>query len=156
MDLIPKDLSPVWLCRVCGKGHLNVEDAKACEASTEKPKAKVGDLVLMELGYGWWGGLDDWVVPHGGYEFHGTKTHAFWHVITAIDRGQERPRALVGNWNCHRLTYHMATLALVKQGTGGWTRPATHKWFRASRRQPPQSVIDAAPGLIGKTFQHLL
>lgn len=156
MDLIPADLAPVWLCRVCGAGHLSLKEAQACETSTEPKKAKVGDIVLMELGYGWWDGLDDWVVPHGGYEFHGTKTHAFWHVITAIDRGKERPRPLVGNPDCHTLTYHMATLAMKHQDSGGWTRPRTHHCFRPTKLKPPQSVIDAAPGLIGKTFNILL
>lgn len=156
MDLIPKDLSPVWLCRVCGKGHLSTKEAQACEASTEKPQARVGDVVLLELGYGWWDGSDDWVVPHGGYEFHGMKTHAFWHVITAIDHGNERPRPFYGNSDCHRLTYHVATLAMSSQQCGGWTRPRTHHWFGPTKLKPPQSVIDAAPGLIGKTFRHLL
>ena len=156
MDSIPADLSPVYLCRTCGRGFFSKEHALRCERSTETPLAEVGDIILLQRGYAWFDGDPAWVIQRGGYKFHEMRTHVFWHVVTAIEPRPARPRPLFGDPDAHQLRYHVATLAMVSQATGGWTHPKTHTWHDGTDRRPSRAVIEQAATLIGRKFEHLL
>lgn len=156
MNEIPSTLRAVYLCRVCGKGHFLKREAQACEASTEKPRAKVGDLVLIQKGFGWYDGDPAWVVEHGGYEFHGQKTHAFWYIVTSL-QPVHRARPLIGEPDCHVPVYHLWTGALQRQETSGWTRVKTHYWqWKEDKRKPPEGLAQKGAHMLGKWSDRLL
>lgn len=155
-----KVIKPVFVCPVCGKHHPDQTALQACMASTEKPVAQPGDIVVINEGYTWRDGEDDWLYDDKGGIFHGKPMMRFWYVITAVTQRDFAVRTGPnGDPDAHRLIYHVQTMGLrngMPQGRGGWTHPETHTRFTTPDRQPPQSVIDASKEMIGRTFNHLL
>lgn len=157
---LAKVIKPVFVCPVCGKHHPNRVALQACMASSEKPVAKAGDIVVINEGYTWRDGADDWLYDDQGGIFRGSRMMRFWYVITAVtQRHHERHTGPDGDPDAHRIIYHVQTMGLrngMPQGRGGWTHPKTHTRFTTPNRQPPQSVIDASKEMIGRTFDNLL
>lgn len=156
---------PGFICDVCGRVHPSLRAAEVCGGAWQEPKHAVGDIVVMEFGYGWFDGDPDWVLQNRGYAGNSdVKTHAFWVVVTDITAKDERHVSLNGEPDAHKFIYHVATLGL-KNGMelyGGWTTPDTHKalgaWSDTSlnKLEPPPSVVKAAKALVGKRFDRLL
>lgn len=159
MKTIPKGFEPVYLCPVCGKGHLEKDYAIECSQRNEQPKHKVGDIVCMQLGYGWFDGDEKWVINKRGYEFHNKPTYRFWFVITAITP-KRPPLAFHGDPDAHCIVYHVQTLALRigDEGFSGWTHLVTHKRFYEVEEgiEPPPEVVEAAKEMLGREFSRLL
>lgn len=150
--------TPLYLCKVCAEAYYTSAEAEKCERSAGPLQARVGQIVLINRGYGWYDGKPEWVVEKTG-DHNGRPTHSFWYVITAITKGRPgfRPVPLWGDAEAHVWTYHMATRAMVKQGTNGWTRPKSHHWFDSkSLLEPPPIVIEEAKMLIGQQADSLL
>lgn len=158
---------PVFICPICFRHHATRDLLQACMASTEKPAARVGDIVAIGNCYSWHDGDKDWVCDNDGYEFHSKKTLRFWYVITAITQynGAQRRRhdaGPEGDRQAHQLVYHVQTLGLFNGQEGGhhgWTRPGSHiGWNKPDqpKSQPPASVIEASKAMIGRTFDNLL
>lgn len=156
MNSIPKDIAPVYLCPVCGTGYVNKLQAIACRDSTPEPVAKPGDMLLLQLGYGWYDGDPAWVIENGGYKFHNQPTHAFWFVVTSID-SYARPKPLVGDREAHEWRYTVASKALQGLDCGRWTRPRTHHWqSEKDTRRPSESLRVEAQQFVGIKSDTLL
>jgi hypothetical protein len=153
-------VNPVLICPVCGRHHAAYPLLKACMQSTEKPAAQVGDIVMIENGYGWFDGDEAWVYGRNGYKFHQKPTLQFWFVVTAITGyAGHRSHRPEGEPDLHRLSYHVQTLAIKNGqsgGMGGWTTMTRHIPFKTATRKPPEAVVEASRGMIGRTFNNLL
>jgi hypothetical protein len=157
----PKTVSPVYFCPVCYAAYSTKEEAKVCLTLTKEPVLKPGDVIPLQMGYTWFDGDPDWVIEHAGYKFHDKPTHVFWFVVRAID--YPRPSSAYdlfnGKHDAHMPRYSVVSKAMNSTNWGGWTRPHTHKWFDAEDLQkwtPPDSVLAAAPSMIGRPLDNLL
>lgn len=154
---------PAFICDICGRVHQTEQAAATCGGRFVEPEHRIGDLVVMELGYSWFDGDPEWVLQHRGYKFHQRPTHAFWMVVTDITAKGEREVSLRGEPEAHKLVYHVATLGLHNGRAlfGGWTsrdhiRLGAWSDPELEKAQPPQAVRDAAKTLVGKRFNDLL
>ena len=148
-----------YLCETCGREYKKPEDAMKCEAVKETPVVKVGDIVTLKNGFGWYDGDDRWVINP---EREGKKTKhkdnrncfdscctmGFYYVVTAITPD---PR------DKHRLQYHCFTNAMTgKNGYHeGYTYVGTHYTPKKVTR-PPRFVVKDSQKLIGKLSEYLL
>lgn len=150
----------LFMCRVCGALHDTSEAAGKCgDGFFQEPQYKVGDIVPMELGYGWHDGDPNWVLKTPGHNSHGTATMMFWFVITAITGKPNRGGV---DQEAHTPAYHMATLA-IHNGLklfGGWNTPATHRrigsWSVENLTEEPSEVVRKAAAALtarGHTFE---
>ena len=111
-----------FVCEICNKEYANKIDAEVCEnQGIDNMDAKVGDIVYVTAGYGWYDGDKRWVMnpdvktdPKHGNCFGKCCTMAFYYVITAITQDPE---------DLHRIRYHIYTNAMTgKQGhQNGWS-----------------------------------
>lgn len=157
---LAKVVKPVFVCPICGKHHPDRIALQACMASSEKPVAKAGDIVVISNGFTWRDGQDDWLYDQRGGKFHDKPMVRFWYVITAVtQRHSSRRSGPDGDQDAHRIIYHVQTLGLfngMSEGHHGWTHPKTHTSFIKPDRLPPQSVIDSSKKMVGRVFDNLL
>ncbi len=150
-------------CEVCHELYPKAKRAQDCEAATEQPRLKVGDIVTCGSGFGWYDGNEKWVsnpgvrknyskpripCPSGhGNCFSPCCTFRFYYVVTKIDRETKK---MVGG-NPHRVRYHLATKAMSGlQGFGrGYTFFKTH-CDPVLVPDPPEDVVKDSQGLIGQ------
>lgn len=141
-----------YICEICNKEYDNLIDADICEKQgIEKSLFKVGDIVYVKAGYGWYDGDKRWIInpkekikknPKHGNCFGKCCTMAFYYVITTIDQDPSEP---------HRIRYHLYTNAMSgKEGyQEGYTRVDTH-YTPELIKNPPKFVIRDSKKLIGK------
>jgi hypothetical protein len=166
-------------CEICHKRSDDRETILACEArGVEKPIVKVGDIVFMGAGFGWFDGDPAWVnnpdvrgpggrngdltvkpkpCPKGDSNcFDSCCNFRFYYVVTAIDTvkdhggfGYQSPG--------HRTRYHVETLAMTgRQGHRGpkFTFASDHVRPKVVK-DPPEAVVRASKKLIGHVAEHL-
>lgn len=155
-----------YYCEICNRGYGDAAAATTCEAKgREKVRAKVGDIVTGNAGFGWFDGDPKWISnPHvgtckpGGLSTYGSKpghgncfgdccTYSFYYVITKIDGDPQ---------DGHTARVHVATKAM--SGTQGyrvgWTG-RDHIRVRQAKDVPPEVVADSVD-LIGLESECLL
>jgi len=154
-------VKPVYICPVCKTSYKSEATAVKCATRTDmlKPIAAVGEIVCMELGYGWTDGEPAWLIDNKGYKFHDKHTLRFWFVVTAITQRISHERDEIADVGCHGIIYHVQTLAVKNGhpiGKSGWTTPDGHHGFKKIDIQPPAEVVEQSKALIGQVFGHLL
>lgn len=144
LRVLPDDFSPVYRCPGCDLFYSSREVAIECSQSNEKANAKPGDIIKIDIGYGWHDGLDHWLFEQKD-TFHGKKLWGAYFVVTATTHDK------------HRSRLHIKTLG-IKNGnpTGlcGWTS-STHKAAHIVRN-PDQRFIDESRQFIGEVYDHLI
>ncbi len=145
-----------YACSICKTEYETNREAVTCEAKgLDAPVAKVGDIVFVRAGFGWFDGDKRWVSnrnvlekvpkpnPHGNC-FGECCTFQFYYVVTAIDN------------DGHRRRYHIMTKAMSgKQGhRGGYTFGSHHVTMRVVKK-PPLFVTKDSEDLIGQNTPDL-
>jgi hypothetical protein len=156
----------VFRCPVCKAGYPTRQEAEACVArGLDSPIVKVGDIVTLSYGYGWFDGDIRWVVNpevrvspgpepsrpvrscprKKGNCFEPCCTMGFYYVITVIDHSG------------HRTRYHALTKALTGKGrpAGGWTFNTGHV-RPVLVKKPKRFLVKDSADLIGQKAGHLL
>ena len=146
-----------YACAICNQEFDEWHEAKKCEdRKMEKAIAKVGDIVFVRAGYGWYDGDMRWIMnpnqlqkanPKHGNCFGKGCTLEFFYVITAIDKDPKR---------MHRLRYHIFTKAMSgKLGhREGYTFIGTHFGVKIIKN-PPKFVVQDSKDLLGKKAGYL-
>lgn len=141
---MPDDFSAVYRCPGCHRFYASAELARECSETNEKLGAKPGDIIKIDVGYGWWDGADHWMIFNTG-DHHGTPTHSAYFVVTAITHYK------------HEARYSVKTLG-IKNGnpTGlcGWSGGG-HKIMRAVKNPDPRLVEEGKP-YIGEVYDNLI
>lgn len=135
----------LYQCEICQKVYVTPDEASQCEGQgQEEALFKIGDIVLINKGFGWFDGVKNWVVGSPERQIYPMN---FYYVVTAIDT---KPG------NQHDIAYHLATLAMSgKQGhRDGWT--SKHHYMPVPAHNVPESVVKESKRLIGRKFQNLL
>jgi len=140
---LPTDFSAVHFCPNCWRHYPNKPAAEKCFATNEELVHKPGDMLLVDVGYGWYDGDVKWLVDRGKANTSSGRTYAAYFIVTAANHVE------------HRARYHIKTLG-IKNGnpTGlcGWTS-ATHKTGTPIVRP---DLAEEAKQFIGETYDHLL
>lgn len=150
---LPQDFAPRWFCPKCGAMHETEQAARKCDASDKPFTHEVGEIVSIDIAYGWFDGDVEWMQLNTD-TFHGKPTHSAFFVVTAIDYERR-------GYQPHEPRYHVKTLG-IKNGnpTGliGWTRDATHKRMIPVDQGTPLAQKLRAQGAqyIGETTEALL
>lgn len=151
-----------YKCPTCGHLYETQEAVEYCYNSTGEQEFSVGDVVVIERGYGWYDGDPAWVLDREGYEFHGEKTYRMYYVVTAVDLDLH-PNSYQEVGPCkekvrgHRLRYHVASRAWNgKDGYYiGWNvTGGTH--FHMMRTTLKAANLPGAEALLGRKTSHLL
>ena len=159
----------LFRCPICKAQYANEEAAEKCLAKgVDAPIVKVGDIVNMGYGYGWFDGDIRWVMNPNvrmnpgpkpsppkkpcpkkkGSCFDSCCTMGFYYVVTAIDCCTEDP---------HRTRYHVFTKAM----TGGMRPKGVYTFGEGSGapqliKKPSPFVIKDSKGLIGQKGEYLI
>lgn len=137
-----------YVCPICRNRYTNNEDAINCVNSNETPKFKVGDIVEVKYGFGWYDGSKNWVInPDVDMRKHGfdkDSSMGFYYVITAIEM------------DGHRVRYYVATNAMTEENghKGGYTYIKNH--YTPKLIEAPEIVKLESNSLIGKKIDWLL
>lgn len=154
-------IAPVYVCPICKTPYKSEATALKCATRSDlsKPIAAAGDIVCMELGYGWHDGNPAWLIDGKGYKFHDKHTLRFWFVVTAVTQRASHEPDSRPDVTRHQIVYHVQTLA-VKNGHAvglcGWTTPDGHHGFKKIDVQPPAEVVGQSKVLVGQVFSRLL
>lgn len=159
----------LFRCPICKQQYVKEKFAEDCLAKgVDAPIVKVGDIVNMGYGYGWFDGDVRWVMnpevrvnpgrdpsppkrpcpKNDGSCFDPCCTMGFYYVVTAIDFSTEDP---------HRTRYHVFTKAMT-----GKNRPKGAYTFGDGSgapkliRRPSPFVVKDSKSLIGKKAEHLI
>ena len=151
-----------YRCSVCQSMYETQGAAEACAAQGIRGMdtghaLEVGDVVVGYPRYGWFDGDPKWVVnPDKGHiaqfdelanKFKGSQMHSFYYVVTHIGLD---PGSFNRAYNGHRLQYWVKTKAM--SGTQGYVvgyTTSTHSLMYKPEKEPPKSVLDAAPNMVG-------
>lgn len=148
---IPTDFSPRFFCPKCKAMHDTQTEARKCDASDEAPAIAVGEIVLIDVGYGWYDGDVNWLVLNTD-TFHGRPTHSAFFVITAIDYDR-------GGYQPHSPRYHVKTRGILNgnpTGLAGYTG-GSHKTMRRVRNTlHMQTLKEEGAQFIGEKTEHLI
>lgn len=145
MEIIEKH---TFKCPGCGNEYEQKKQAIDCINSGDEPIVKVGDIVELKYGFGWFDGDSRWVInPDVDTSKHGFGrdcSMGFYYVVTHID--QEN----------HRTRYHVATKAMTGEQSyrSGWTYNIGH--YTPKVIQAPDFVKNDSKNLIGKKAIFLL
>lgn len=137
----------VFQCTICKKEYKSKQAAINCMNSTDQQIVKVGDIVELRYGFGWFDGDKRWVInPDVDTSKHGFGADCsmgFFYVITHIDTEN------------HRTRYHVMTNAMTgKKGyKGGWTYNKNH--YTPKLIDAPEFVKQDSKNLIGKKAKWL-
>lgn len=144
MEVITK-----FFCPMCMNKFDHREQAQAClDRAVEKTDLKVGDIVEVKYGYGWFDGDKKWVinpdVDRSNHGFTKDRSMGFYYVITHIETEQ------------HRLRFHVVTKAMT--GENGHRHGYTYLTGHCTPKKinAPESVKFDAVDLIGFKSDHLL
>lgn len=156
----------LFRCPICKAQYANEKAAEKCLAKgIDAPIVKVGDIVSMGYGYGWFDGDVRWVINPNvrvspgpkpspprrpcpkkkGSCFGSCCSMGFYYVVTMIDLHE------------HRTRYHVFTKAMTgkERPTGGWTYNAGSCAPKLVKN-PKKFLIKSSVSLIGQKAEHLL
>lgn len=155
MATLPMDFSAAYTCPKCHRQYAAQELAMACAGTDEpvNPLCKPGSIVLIDIGYGWFDGLEHWLVK-SDREHHGRPLYDAYFIVTSVDWGNMRQTG----HDVHRACYSVKTLGIKngnKTGLCGWTRSQTHKSMK-SLRDPDPRLLEEGKSFIGEVYEHLL
>lgn len=163
-----------YRCPICRSTYDLKKDAEKCLAQgKDDPVAKVGDIVTLNYGRGWYDGDRKWVVnpelgndkdptipswkkkdervkknhPEDSNCFDSCCTMGFYYVVTKIDYD---PR------DKHRIRYHVFTKAMQAASgySNGYTFNSGH-YKPCKVENPPLEVLEESKKLIGRTANDL-
>jgi hypothetical protein len=144
MEVITK-----FFCPMCNSEHNQKADAQSClDRGLDKTDLKVGDIVEIKYGYGWFDGDKNWVinpdVDRSKHGFSKKESMGFYYVITAIEPHE------------HRLRFYVITKAMTGEygHKGGYTYLTGH--YAPKKIKAPENVVLDAVDLIGTKFEWLL
>ena len=139
-----------YQCSYCGKIYTSSLEALECESKGLPPaEFKVGDIVTVGAGFGWFDGDSHWVANHEeisalhkGGKWHGkhTKdlncvdsccTYQFYYVVSHID------------YVDHEIRYHLCTKAMTDKS--GYR----YGWTDKHHRTPTIIKNPPSPGCLG-------
>lgn len=146
---IPTDFSPVYFCPKCHRPYKAEADARECDASDVAPVYEVGQIVRIDVGYGWFDGDEKWLIKDG--KDGSRQLYAAYFVITAIDYDRSN------GWHAHDPRYHIKTLGIKNgnpTGLAGHTFLKTHTPL-IRVKQDPVLVAEGAK-FIGKKSERLI
>jgi hypothetical protein len=129
---IPTDFSPVYFCPKCSRIYGSEGAARTCDGSDRPAEFEVGQIVRIDVGYGWYDGDPKWLILNTG-DHHGRKTHDAFFVVTAVDYDRS------DRWHAHDPRYWVKTLGIKNgnpTGMGGYTYPATHVKLHPVEQDP--------------------
>lgn len=138
--VLPDDFSPIYRCPGCERFYADRDVAIACSNSNEKLGAKPGDIVIIDVGYGWWDGADHWMIFNTG-KFHGKSTHSAYFIITAITHHK------------HKARYSVKTLGILNgnpTGLCGWTTSGSMK----AVKRPDLRLVEEGKPYIGEVHDN--
>lgn len=134
---------------MCQSEFGDKDEAQAClDRGVEKTDLKVGDIVEVKYGYGWFDGDKQWVinpdVDHSKHGFDKSCSWGFYYVITAIEPDK------------HRLKFHVMTNAMT--GSHGHRHGYTYLTGHCTPKKinAPKFVKFDAINLIGFKSDRLL
>lgn len=153
----------VYRCK-CGKEYAEKYPAELCCLPALTPRLKVGDIVMMGYGCGWFDGDVRWVVnpkalKHPGVmpsppskkppRNHGNCfdkccTMGFYYVVTAITRDE------------HRLSVpriHLLTKAMGKR-INAYPHFYNYEEYLEKVKRPPRFVVKDSRSVIGRKTKH--
>ncbi len=138
----------IYECPICNNRYDTKPEAEACLAIGVDERLRVGDIVEVKFGYGWYDGQKDWVInpeidPNKTHGFGRKVSWGFYYVVTDVE--------ISG----HRVRYSVATKAMTGENghRGGWTGK---NHYMPKKVDAPQSVIDESRELIGNKYTNLL
>lgn len=144
MEIITK-----YFCPMCYNKYDTIQDAQGClDRGVEKTDLKVGDIVEVKYGYGWFDGDKNWVinpdVDRSKHGFDKSCSMGFYYVITAIEPHE------------HRLKFHVVTKAMtgIDGHRHGYTYLTGH--YKPKKIDAPEIVKLDAIDLIGFKSDRLL
>lgn len=142
----PTDFSPVYFCPGCEARYTTRKEAVECSGTDEVPTFKVGQIVCIDIRYGWFDGDEKWLVKNGKDD--GRQMYAAYFVVTAVDYNR--------TCNAHRCRYHVKTLGIKNGNPTGSIGYTTSTHYPLQR--VPQNPVLVAEGakFIGETTDHLL
>ena len=159
------NVTTIYRCK-CGKESERKYDAALCCLPSLRSSFKVGDIVTMNYGRGWFDGDIRWVVnpgvvlnpgplpsplsrvppPNHGNCFAKCCTMGFFYVITAIDRSidpdddLERPRI------------HLLTKAMT--GKEGYRQFYNYEEYLTKVRNPKRFLLQDSKDVIGEKAEY--
>lgn len=133
-----------FVCPVCTQEYNTREEAEECMNSTDKPLARVGDIVETVYRFGWFDGDEKWVInPEGGRGKD--RLMGLYYVVTHIE--------LIG----HKHKYHLCTNAMTtREGRGYRKIMVLHGHYPIKLIDAPEYVKQGSKKLIGKKADGLL
>jgi hypothetical protein len=142
----PKDFTAIYVCPGCGRKYASRALAVACSEDNETPLIYApGDLLVVDIGYAWYDGLERWLLLNQGREVHDKKTHMAYFRVTAV------------TYDDHRAHYHIKTLG-IKNGhpTGlcGWT--SSRHVSAQIVPNPDPKLIEESEQFIGEVYENLI
>lgn len=143
MEVITK-----FFCPLCNARYDQRHEAQAClDYGVDKTDLKVGDIVEIKYGYGWFDRDKNWVINPDVELSHGFDKNCsmgFYYVITAIE-----PEG-------HRLKIYVATNAMTGESghKGGYTYLSGH--HTPKKIDAPEYVKLDAVNLIGEKLNWLV
>lgn len=160
----------IFRCPVCRKDYPTRKQAEECLAQgVEQPIVKVGDIVNMGYGYGWFDGDVRWVInpsvrkspgpdpspaarpcpkKKGGSCFDSCCSMGFYYVVTEVDHCEDQP---------HRTRYHVFTKAMTgeRRPMGGYTYNGGAGTPELVKKPKP-FLVKSSASLIGLKAEHLI
>jgi hypothetical protein len=130
-----------FICPMCKAEYDHKEQAQAClDRGVDKTDLKVGDIVELKYGFGWFDGDKRWVINPDVKLKHGfgkNESMGFYYVITHMEAHE------------HRLRIYVATKAMTGANghKGGYTYLSGH--YTPKKIEAPEEVILDAIDLIG-------
>lgn len=143
----------MYYCPVCKNQYASEILARACAATNEKAIARAGDIVIVDVGYGWFDGLEHWMVPNTG-KSRDINTHSAYFIITSVDYGNRNQ----ANYMLHTARYSMKTLGIIngtKTGLQGWNTARNHLGFKVVKNPDPRLIEEGRP-FLGQVYERLL
>lgn len=140
----PTDFSPMYSCPGCSRVYGSRELAISCSTDNEQPTSAPGDIVYIDIGYGWFDGAEHWLKKarkDGTLQLYGA-----YFVVTGTKLED------------HRLQYSVKTLGIKNgnpTGLRGWTTNSTHIRMTAVKNPDPRLIAESRE-FIGEIYDHLL
>lgn len=136
-----------FICPVCRKEYKSYGEAQDCINTTDQATVKVGDIVELKYGFGWFDGDKRWVInPDVDMSKHGFGSDCsmgFYYVVTHIDIKE------------HRTRYHVFTKAMGLNGYRSGHTFNTGHWAPKKIDAPEFVKLDSID-LIGLKSKYLV
>ncbi len=138
----PKDFAPVYHCPQCSNRFTTQIEAIRCNKTNEAPIYTPGDIIRIDVGYGWFDGAEHWLIPTKEHDNPRRMWDAYF-IVTSVDHDE------------HQCRYSVKTLGIKsgdETGLCGWT---SSRHYIGKKSYQPALAAEGAK-YIGEKYKELL